>query len=42
VAAMMPPDKSNRGFLVSYPVCLFYLFVAWVIAVSNDLLDLID
>lgn len=39
VAAMMPPDKTGRGFLVSYPVLLFYLFVAWVIAVSNKLIE---
>jgi hypothetical protein len=36
---MMPPDKTGRGFLVSYPVLLFYLFVAWVIAVSNKLIE---
>jgi hypothetical protein len=36
---MMPPDKTGRGLLVSYPVFLFYLFVAWVITVSNKLIE---
>ncbi|ELR23960.1 Yip1 domain containing protein [Acanthamoeba castellanii str. Neff] len=39
VVAMMPPDKTGRGLLVSYPVFLFYLFVAWVITVSNKLIE---
>jgi len=37
IVSMMPPAKVGRGILVAYPVFLFYLFVGWVIMVSNGI-----